>query len=64
MTSSLEGERGGSGYPPKVMTSFMNRPLQENVKVQRSGSKPYDWKSCDQMGRVKVNKKLVYGNMS
>ena len=28
MTSSLEGG-GGSGYPPKVMTSFMNSPLPD-----------------------------------
>ena len=27
MMSSLEGE-GGSGYPPKVMTSFMNSPRE------------------------------------
>ena len=23
----MTGGRGGSGYPPKVMTSFMNSPL-------------------------------------
>ena len=31
MTSSLEGEGGGSGYPPKVMTSFMNSHLLDNA---------------------------------
>ena len=24
-------ERGGSGYPPKLMTSFMNSPLLDNA---------------------------------
>ena len=27
MTSDDEGEGGGSGYPPKMMTSFLNSPL-------------------------------------
>ena len=26
VTSDDEGEGGGSGYPPKMMTSFMNSP--------------------------------------
>ena len=29
VTSDDEGEGGGSRYPPKMMTSFMNSPIRE-----------------------------------
>ena len=40
MTSSLEGEGGGlDGYPPKVMTSFMNSPLFQVFRLGPTGIK-------------------------
>ena len=29
-----QGGGGGSGYPPKVMTSFMNSPLAEKIRIR------------------------------
>ena len=54
VTSDDEGEGGGARYPPKMMTSFMNSPLQYHCP------KIYSIKSLTFMNFLGISSKIAF----
>ena len=72
MTNDDEGEGGGSAYPPKMMTSFVNSPLfqtadqlrklfpDKEIKCegkQKSNRRGKDKQKSNRKGKIKQNSK-------